>query len=191
MQFVQWLSVDGILIYFRNLCMGLHFHGFMWPVRKDFGKKPLVCCKWEESSKSAFLSCRHYVGFQLKLMTKPFVITHRIFPWVRQGLPFWTGKSFLQAGVRNGCRCGAVNFCSNIWTRWPTYILRNSMALKVITDAWKCNGAFCVSLEPHVKRNNIRINVFHESACMANACRLQQQNLLRFSCKVPDICVRF
>lgn len=114
MQFVQWLSVDGILIYFRNLCMGLHFHGFIWPVRKDFGKKPLVCCKWEESSKSAFLSCRHYVGFQLKLMTKPFVITHRIFPRVRQGLPFWTGKSFLQAGVRNGCRRGAVNFCSNI-----------------------------------------------------------------------------
>jgi len=52
----------------------------MWLVRKDFGKKPLVCCKWVENSKSAFLSCRHYVGFQLKLMTKPFVFTHRVFP---------------------------------------------------------------------------------------------------------------
>jgi hypothetical protein len=33
---------------------------------------------------------------------------------VRQGLSFRTGKSFLQAGKQNGCRCVAVSFCSNI-----------------------------------------------------------------------------
>jgi hypothetical protein len=47
-------------------------------------------------------------------------------------LSFRTGKSFLQAGKQNGCRCVAVSFCSNIWTGWAMYILRSIVARYVI-----------------------------------------------------------
>jgi len=85
----------------------------MWHVRKDFGKKPLVRYKWEEKGMSAFLSCRHYVGFELKLMTKPFVFTHRVSPESVRDCRPGEEKAFCMQEYGMAGRC-AVNFCSNI-----------------------------------------------------------------------------
>ena len=124
-QFVQWLSVDGILIYIRNLCMGFTFSWFRVACKEGFweeafgvlqmGREQQVCLSVVSAlCRLPAQTCDQTICFHTSRLSR-----------VRQGLSSRTGKSFLQAGIRNGCRCGAVNSCSHIWTRWAMYILRN------------------------------------------------------------------
>jgi len=114
MQFVQWLSVDVILIYFRNLCMGFTFSWFHVACKEGFWEETFGVLQMgrEQQVCLSVVSALCRLPAQTYDQTICFHTSH--LSRVRQGLSSRTGKSFLQAGIRNGCRCGAVNSCSNI-----------------------------------------------------------------------------